>query len=247
MSNYKDIHLIFFCYKSNNIEFYNNYPVADLYMADIFDEVSEELKKDRLVQIWKKNSKYIISFFLILVVLIVSFQLFLIWSEKKLEVSSQQFFNALEKLEEKKYEESFKLFLKSSTEDNEGYRILSLFGLAETNYKKGNINEMSLNYQNIYEDTKIDIYYRDLSRILSVMKDNISTFDKQINILKPILNSPSKLQLLAAELEIMLYVRSGNVNDAYTKTKNLLKRPNISLEQKSRLELLNKIYISNAK
>lgn len=79
------------------------------------------------------------------------------------------------------------------------------------------------------------------------MKDNISTFDEQINILEPILNSPSKLQLLAAELEIMLYVRSGNVNDGYTKIKNLLKRPDISLEQKSRLELLNKIYISNAK
>ena len=216
-------------------------------MADIFDEVSEELKQDRLVQIWKKNSKYIILFFLIVIVLIISFQLFLNWSEKKLEVSSQQFFNALEKLEEKKYEESFNIFLKSSTEENEGYRVLSLFGLAETNFKKGNINEMSLNYKNIYEDTNIDIYYRDLSRILSVMKDNISTFDKQINILKPILNSPSKLQLLAAELEIILYVRSGNVNDAYTKIKNLLKRPDISLEQKSRLELLNKIYTSNAK
>ena len=223
------------------------YSFADLYMADIFDEVSEELKQDRLVQIWKKNSKYIISFFLIAVVLIISFQLFLNWSEKKLELSSQQFFNALQKLEEKKYEESFKIFLKSSTEENEGYRVLSLFGLAETNYKKGNINEMSLNYKNIYEDTNIDLYYRDLSRILSVMKDNISTFDEQINILEPILNSPSKLQLLAAELEIMLYVRSGNVNDGYTKIKNLLKRPDISLEQKSRLELLNKIYISNAK
>ena len=219
----------------------------DLYMADIFDEVSEELKQDRLVQIWKKNSKYIISFFLIVIALIISFQLFLNWSEKKLELSSQQFFNALEKLEEKKYEESFKIFLKSSKEENEGYRVLSLFGLAETNYKKGNIKEMSLNYKNIYEDTNIDLYYRDLSRILSVMKDNISTFDEQINILEPILNSPSKLQLLAAELEIMLYVRSGNVNDGYTKIKNLLKRPDISLEQKSRLELLNKIYISNAK
>ena len=82
-----------------------------------------------------------------------------------------------------------------------------------------------------------------MSRILSVMKDNISKFDKQINILKPILNSPSKLQLLAAELEVMLCVRSENMNDAYTKIKNLLKRPDISLEQKSRLELLNKIFL----
>ena len=176
----------------------------------------------------------------------ISFQLFLNWSEKKLEVSSQQFFNALEKLEEKKYEESFKIFLKSSTEENEGYRVMSLFGLAETNYKIGKIREMALNYKNIYEDVNIGLYYRNLSRLLSVMKDNISSFEQQINILKPILNSPSKLQLLAAELEVMLHIRSDNLNEAKTKLKSLLKRTDISFEQKSRLELINKIYYSNA-
>ena len=216
-------------------------------MADIFDEVSEELKQDRLIQIWKKNSKYIISFLLVTVISIISYQLFKNWNEKKLEISSQQFFDALEKLENKKYEESFKMFLKSSSEENEGYRILSLFGLAETNYKKGNIKEMASNYKNIYEDTNIDLYYRNLSRILSVMKDNVSTFDQQINILKPILKSPSKLQLLDAELEVVLYVRFKNINEANIKIKNLLKRPIISLKQRNRLEILNKIYISNAK
>ncbi len=216
-------------------------------MADIFDEVSEELKQDRLIQIWKKNSKYIISFLLISVVSIISYQLYLNWSEKKLELSSQQFFNALEKLENNKYDESFKIFFKSSKEENEGYRILSLFGLAETNYKKGKIKEMALNYKDIYEDNNIDQYYRNLSRILSVMKDDISPFKHQINILNPILNSPSKLQLLAAELEVMLFIRSDNLNVAYTKIRNLLKRTDISLEQKNRLELLNKIYIANAK
>ena len=215
-------------------------------MADIFDEVSEELKQDRLIQIWKKFSKYIISFFVITVLLILSYQLFLKWSEKKLEASSQQFFTALEKLDNKKYEESFKIFLKSSNEQNEGYRVMSLFGLAETNYKIGKIREMALNYKNIYEDVKIGLYYRNLSRLLSVMKDNISSFEQQINILKPILNSPSKLQLLAAELEVMLHIRSDNLNEAKTKLKSLLKRTDISFEQKSRLELINKIYYSNA-
>ena len=216
-------------------------------MADIFDEVSEELKQDRLIQIWKKNSKYIISFFFIMFVSIISYQIFISWNDKKLELSSQQFFNGLEKLENKNYEESFKIFLKSSKEENEGYRILSLFGLAESNYKKGKIKEMILNYRNIYEDDNIDLYYRNLSRILCVMKDNISNFEKQINILKPLLNSPSKLQLLAAELEIILYIRTENVKDAYPKIQSLLKRRDISLEQKNRLELLNKIYFSDAK
>ena len=215
-------------------------------MADIFDEVSEELKQDRLIQIWKKFSKYIISFFVITILSILSYQLFLNWSEKKLEASSQQFFTALEKLENKKYEESFKFFLKSSNEQNEGYRVMSLFGLAETNYKIGKIREMALNYKNIYEDVNIGLYYRNLSRLLSVMKDNISSFEQQINILKPILNSPSKLQLLAAELEVILHIRSDNLNEAKTKLKSLLKRADISFEQKSRLELINKIYYSNA-
>ena len=215
-------------------------------MADIFDEVSEELKQDRLIQIWKKFSKYIISFFVITILTILSYQLFLNWSEKKLEASSQQFFTALEKLDNKKYEESFKIFLKSSNEQNEGYRVMSLFGLAETNYKIGKIREMALNYKNIYEDVNIGLYYRNLSRLLSVMKDNISSFEQQINILKPILNSPSKLQLLAAELEVMLHIRSDNLNEAKTKLKSLLKRADISFEQKSRLELINKIYYSNA-
>ena len=216
-------------------------------MADIFDEVSEELKQDRLIQIWKKYSKYIISFLFITIISIFSYQLFIYWNKKKIEANSQQFFNAIDKLEKKRYEESSRIFLKSSNEDNEGYRVLSLFGLAETNYKSGNINEMILNYKNIYEDTNVDLYYRDLSRLLSVMKDNVSTFDQQINILKPILNSPSKLQLLAAELEVMLHIKFENINEALVKLNNLLIRPNISLEQKSRLELIHKIYKTNAK
>ena len=216
-------------------------------MADIFDEVSEELKQDRLIQIWKKYSKYIISFLFISIITIISYQLYIYLNKKKIEASSQQFFNAIEKLENKRYEESYRIFLKSSNEDNEGYRVLSLFGLAETNYKSGNINEMILNYKNIYEDTNVDLYYRNLSRLLSVIKDNISTFEQQINILKPILNSPSKLQLLAAELEVMLHLRFENINEANVKLNNLLKRSDISLEQKSRLEIINKIYKTNAK
>ena len=41
-------------------------------MADIFDEVSEELKQDQLIQTWKKYSKLIITLILIFVVSIGS-------------------------------------------------------------------------------------------------------------------------------------------------------------------------------
>ena len=216
-------------------------------MADIFDEVSEELKQDQLIQIWKKYSKLIISLILIIIISLVSYQAYLIWNKKKIEAISEQYFEALEELEDKNYSKSYSLFLKNSQNDKNGYGILSIFGLAESNYQNGKIDEMILNYQTIYDDENIDIYYRNLSRILSVLKDNKSSFAEQKLLLEPILNSPSKLQIIAAELEIMLFIKFDRISEAQKALRVLLERSDISFEQKNRLELISKIYKNNAK
>ena len=44
-------------------------------MADIFDEVSEDLRKDQYKQIWFKYKKFIISLVLIFVFSVVTFKL----------------------------------------------------------------------------------------------------------------------------------------------------------------------------
>ena len=215
-------------------------------MADIFDEVSEELKQDQLKKIWLDYSKYIISVSIILFASGLGYFFYDKWKIEKLEVSSSQFFSGLEKLEEKNFQSSLDYFSKGINQDNLGYKTLSLFGIAEANFKIGKIDEMILNYKEIYEDSNIDIYYRDLSRLLSVMKDNKSSFETQKQILEPILSSPSKLQLLAAELEILLLIRFDKVDDAKLSITKLLKRSDLSFEQKNRLDLINKVYNSNA-
>ncbi len=216
-------------------------------MADIFDEVSEELKQDQLIKIWKKYSKLIIILILLIIISLVSYQAYITWNKKKIETISEQYFQALEKLEDKNYSESQSLFLNSSQNDRSGYSILSLFGLAESNYQNGKIDEMILNYKTIYNDERIDIYYRNLSRILSVLKDNSSSFDQQKLLLEPILNSPSMLQALAAELEVLLLIKFDKIKEAQKALNILINRSDISFEQKNRLELINKIYKNNAK
>ena len=99
----------------------------------------------------------------------------------------------------------------------------------------------------IYDNESIDIYYRNLSRILSVLKDNSSSFDRQKLLLEPILKSPSLLQVLAAELEVLLLIKFDKIKEAKQALNVLLKRSNLSFEQKNRLELINKIYKNNAK
>ena len=216
-------------------------------MADIFDEVSEELKQDQLIKIWKKYSKLIIILILFIIISLVSYQGYVIWNKKKIEAISEQYFQAIEKLERKNYSKSHSLFLNNSQNYKGGYSILSLFGLAESNYKNGKIDDMILNYKTIYEDKSIDIYYRNLSRILSVLKDNSSSFEQQKLLLEPILNSPSILQILAAELEVLLLIKFDKIEEAIRALDILLNRSDISFEQKNRLELINKIYKNNAK
>ena len=216
-------------------------------MADIFDEVSEELKQDQLIQIWKKYSKLIITLISLIIISLISYQAYITWNKKKIEAISEQYFQALEELEDKNYSESHDLFLKNSQNDKSGYSTLSLFGLAESNYQNKKIDEMILNYQTIYSNENVDIYYRNLSRILSVLKDNKSSFDQQKLLLEPILNSPSKLQILAAELEVMLFIKFDKIKEAQSALNILLKRSDVSFEQRNRLELINKIYKNNAK
>ena len=216
-------------------------------MADIFDEVSEELKQDQLIKIWKKYSKLIIFLILLIIISLVSYQVYLTWNKNKLEAISEQYFQALDKLEDRNYSKSKSLFLNNTQNDKSGYNTLALFGLAESNYRNGKIDEMLDNYKNIYDDESIDIYYRNLSRILSVLKDNSSSFDQQKLLLEPMLNSPNLLQVIAAELEVLLFIRFDKMKEAQKALDVLLKRSDISFEQKNRLELINKIYKNNAK
>ena len=214
-------------------------------MADIFDEVSEELKNDQLIKTWKKYSKLIIAFVILLIISLISYQAFKNWNEKRIETISKEYFEAIDNLEDKNYSKSKELFLKNAENYESGYKMLSLFGLAESNFKDGKIDEMILNYKTIYDDNSIDIYYRNLSRILSVIKDNSGSYNEQMLLLKPIINSPSKLQILAAELEVILLIKFNKIKEAQKAINNLLNRSDISFEQKNRIELINKIYKNN--
>ena len=214
-------------------------------MADIFDEVSEDLRQDQILHIWKKYSKFIVGFITLIIISIFSYQAYNSWYEDKLNIKSEHFFNALEKLEEKKNIESIDLFSKNLTSDDDGYLMLSNFGLAELNFKNNEIEKMIYNYESIYNNKNIDDHYQYLARFLSVIKDNKSSYQSLHDRLMPVLSSPNKLQTLAAELEISILINFDKINKAQEALKALLDRKDISFEQKNRLILINKIYQSN--
>ena len=211
-------------------------------MADIFDEVSEDLRQDQILKFWRKYSKVIIIFIILIIVSVLSFQGYISWNKNQLNLKAEYFFNSLEKLEDSEIKKSIELFSNNPSKESSGYSMLSKFGLAQSNYENNDIEKMILNYQDIYDNKSIDNYYQYLARFLSVIKDNKSSYEQLRNRLKPILNSPNKLQILAAELQVILLIYFNMINEAKQSLKILLDRKDISFEQKNRLILIKKVY-----
>ena len=213
-------------------------------MADIFDEVTEELRQDQLKQFWYKYQRFIFGIIFIILLTVGSYQGYIFFKNKKIQENSNLFINALSELEKKNFSEAEKSLLKLNSENQSGYFMLSLFALADISLKKGNFQLMEKYYKSIIENKNFDKFYRDLALINLTI--NSKKMDKNIKLkeLQPILTSPSKLQSYAAELEILYLFDVGKVNLAKDKLDKLLKRPDVKNNQKNRLSIIKRVFLN---
>ena len=211
-------------------------------MADIFDEVSEELRQDQIKNLWKKYQKFIYLIFFIILLCVGGYKTYEYVEENKLLNNSTTFFSALAKVEKNLNNEAELSFNKLNSDKDSGYYLLSQFALADLNFKKGNLKKMEECYEEIVNNDNFEKFYRDLALLFLTMNSkNMNNKDK-IKRLNPILTSPSKLQSIAAELEILYLYESGESQNANLKINQLMSRQDINNSQKNRLSVIQEIY-----
>ena len=103
-------------------------------MADIFDEVSEDLRKDQYKQIWLKYKKIIISFISIFVLSVIAFKYIEYYQEKKKIEIATLYFDGLKEIENKNYDKAEVLFKEIINNADLGYTVLSYFKLANIKF-----------------------------------------------------------------------------------------------------------------
>ena len=84
--------------------------------------------------------------------------------------------------------------------------------------------------------------YKEYALFLKITNSPNIYNDKKIELLKPILTSPSEFQPIASELEILYLIENNKFKNAKNKLEKLLKQKNISNNQKNRLNTINEIY-----
>ena len=211
-------------------------------MADIFDEVSEDLRKDQYKQIWLKYKKIIIAFISIFVLSILTFKYIEFYKEqKKIEIASL-YFDGLKEIENKNYEKAEVFFKKIIDTADLGYTVLSYFKLANIKFNTKDFPSMERYYDKVISLDNINKAYKNYALILKITNSpNINNYDK-VKSLKPFLTSPSEFQPIASELEILYLIENKKIKTAKSKLEILLKQKNISNNQKNRLSTIDEIY-----
>ena len=211
-------------------------------MADIFDEVSEDLRKDQYKQIWLKYKKFIISFIFIFALSISAFKYIEYYQEKKRMETAALYFEGVHEIENKNLEKAEVIFKQIIENADLGYTVLSYFKLANINFNKKDFQSMESNYDKIIGLENINKAYREFALILKITNSPNITKDKKIKFLKPFLTSPSEFQPIASELEILYLIENKKMKTAENKLEELLKQKNISNNQKNRLSIIDEIY-----
>ncbi len=211
-------------------------------MADIFDEVSEDLRKDQYKQIWLKYKKLFISLICIFILSVSSFKYIEYYQEKNKIRIANLYFEGVQEIKNKNIEKAEIIFKKIVDDNDFGYNALSYFKLAFISLNKKDFQSMERYYDKIISLDDINKAYKDYALILKITNSPNITNDQKIISLKPFLTSPNEFQPIASELEILYLIEIKKINIAKNKLESLLKQKNISNNQKNRLRTINEIY-----
>ena len=211
-------------------------------MADIFDEVSEDLRKDQYKQIWLKYKKFFISFICIFILSVITFKYIEYYQEKNKIRIATLYSAGVQEIKNQNFEKAEIIFKKIIDDDDFGYNLLSYFKLASISLNKKDFKTMERYYDKIISLDNINKAYKDYALILKITNSPNITNDEKIISLKPFLTSPSEFQPIASELEILYLIEIKKKDIAKNKLESLLKQKNISNNQKNRLRTINEIY-----
>jgi len=100
-------------------------------VSNIFQEVDEEVRRERLKKLWEQYGGLIVTVALVIVVGIGGWRLYQWWEAKQAAEAGKQFEAAAQLSEQGKHDEAAALFTKLSSEGTAGYRALARFRTAQ--------------------------------------------------------------------------------------------------------------------
>jgi len=202
-------------------------------MADIFDEIDEDLKRDRAQELWARYGKFVIAAAAAVVLAVGSLQGYKTWTQSRAESAANAYQAALAS-------ESVVAALDATLPElTDGYAMLAQFRIAGEKAAAGDLADAETGYLALSKDKSIAPLYQQAALLLSVMSAPEEADTKELQSrLGPLLSAAGPWQGLAMELSAALDLKTGDRAAAMSKIESLLTLPEISPELRQRANQL---------
>jgi hypothetical protein len=201
-------------------------------LADIFQEIDEDVRRDRLQHLWKRYGNYVVGAALLFVLATAAVVGWREYRERQNQAQAQRFIAAMDQATRGEDAAAKEAFAKLAADAGAGYATLARLQeaalLAKGGDAAGAAGAASI-YERIAADSRVDQVFRDLA-VVMIVQDTIATGEpaKLTQLLAPLLNDKNPWRHSATELSALLAQRAGDqakAKELYTKLADDLGAP----------------------
>ena len=211
-------------------------------MANIFNEVDEDIRKERYQNLWSKYGKYIIGF-LVLIVTIFSLTQYLQsknTSDNKKILDT--YFTAIESIEKNQLDLADQNLKTVYNEKNKTLAAVSSIKLSQVYLEDNQKNQALSLLKDIYSNNSLDSIYRELALYKYIMINfqniEVSNIENMISLIE---NNNSEFNLYFQEMIGIKHLTLGNTKKANSIFTNLSLDENTPFDLRMRLDKLIQI------
>jgi len=216
-------------------------------VADIFQEVDEEVRREQLKKLWQRYGNYIIAACILVIVAVGAWRGYEWWETKKAAEAGAAFEQAVTLAESGKHQEAEAAFAKLATDGTAGYRVLARLReaaeLARTD-RKSAVNA----YDAIAADRSVGQVIRDLATLRAgfLLVDSDSYGNMRAR-LEPLTGPERTFRHSAREVLALSAWKDGDMSAARQWTDMIITDPQTPSGTRSRAEVLSELIAASGK
>ena len=184
-------------------------------MADIFQEIDEDIRRDRFADLWKKYGVFVIAGCIALVIGTAGWVAYREWRESERIDLAERYRAAAELAQTNQPAQAAEAFAAIADDASEGYGMLARLRQAAAHAEAGDRTAALAAYDEVAGDAGVDRAYRNLARLQAAMllADQAPAAEVEER-LEPLLTSDNPWRNSARELQGLVALREGRTDEA---------------------------------
>jgi hypothetical protein len=217
------------------------------FVADIFQEVDEEVRRERLKKLWERHGYLLIAICVLIVAGVAGWRGYEYWQAKKAGQSAVAFEQAVSLAEAGKHKEADAAFAQVASDGAAGYRVLARLReaaeLAQTDKKRA-----VAAYDALAADKNAGQVIQDLAAVRAgLLLVDTTSYSDMLKRLEPLTMAGRSFRFTARELLALSAWKAGDAAATRKWTELLITDPETPAQTRSRAQILSELVAANGK